>query len=493
MSIVRFSATILVIIALLSPGLAASGFENFSVGIQARGMSGAFRAVADDWTAAYYNPAGYAFIQDNQLGGTVGLIHLRNEIVPDYVIGGVYDIGMYNDVTNYNNHQIYSNPSGGFVARLPIMGETVVGLSAYQPFDYNITWEMYDLPLAYNDSLSVPGDQFSNNIDVVAFQLTLARELVEEKVSFGLGLQVLRADLIYSNLIFRESPYLDTPLGVRPWDLITEFNKNDGSGWGFGIKGGLLIKLNDKLNMGITGHLPFDITVKGKSRLEYFMPRNTDILTPGGEEGEDYLPGTPEYLFASGSLIADSADFETKLKLPASFGMGLAYALTEKLTVALDAEYTLWSKYDGLDFVFTNHDGLTGAADTSVMLTEFFTQDISNPVEWQDAAKVAMDLKYDFKSFITLLAGASFDQSPARDAVEFTPHLMDTGTKYSYSTGVIYHHDQWDFGLAGSITTYPDLTVENLVDTDADGLPDNFAGEYKASTYETVLSFNYRF
>lgn len=493
MSIVRFSATILVIIALLSPGLAAGGFENFSVGIQARGMSGAFRAVADDWTAAYYNPAGYALIQDNQLGGTVGLIHLRNEINPDYRLDGIYEVGIYNDMTNYNKHEIYSNPAGGFVARLPIMGETVVGLSAFQPFDYNITWEMYDLPLAYNDSLSMPGDQFSQNIDVVAFQLTLARELVEEKVSFGLGLQVLRADLIFSDVIFRDSPYLDTPLGVRPWDKITEFNKNDGNGWGFGLNLGFLIKLNDKLNMGITGKLPFDITVSGTSRIEYFMPRNVDILTPGGAEGEEYLPGTPEYLFASGTKISDTADFETKLKLPASVGMGLAYSVTENLTVALDAEYTLWSKYEGFDFMFSNHRGLTGAADTSALLYDFFTQDLSSPVEWQDAAKVAMGLKYNFKNYLTLLAGGSYDQSPARDAVEFTPQLIDTGNKYSYSTGVIYHHDQWDFGIAGSVTTYPDLTVDNLVDSDADGLTDSFTGEYKASTYETVLSFNYRF
>lgn len=492
MSIVRFSATLLVIIALLAPGLAASGFETFPFGIQAKGMSGAFRAVADDWTAAYYNPAGYALIQDNQLGGTVGLIHLRNEIIPDYRIGDVYELGIFNDVTNYNKHEIYSNPSGGFAARLPIMGETVVGLSAYQPFDYNITWQMYDLPLAYNENLSMPGDQYSNNLDVVAFQLTLARELVEEKVSFGLGLQVLRADLIYTDLIFRESPYLNTPLGVRPWDMITEFNKNDGSGWGFGVKAGLLVKLNDKLNLGITGHLPFDITVSGTSLLEYYMPLNTDILAPGGE-GEDWDMNTPEYLFASGTKITDSADFEAKLKLPVSLGLGLAYSMTENLTLALDAEYTLWSKFDGLSFAYTNHSGLTGAADTTALLNEFFTQDVSNPVEWQDAAKVALGLRYNFKNFLTLLAGGSFDQSPARDAVEFTPQLMDTGTKYSYSTGVIYHHNQWDFGLAGSITTYPDLTVDNLVDSDADGLPDSFTGEYKASTYETVLSFNYRF
>ena len=86
-----------------------------------------------------------------------------------------------------------------------------------------------------------------------------------------------------------------------------------------------------------------------------------------------YLPGTPEYLFASGSKIVDTADFETKLKLPPSVGFGLAYAVSDDLTVAFDGELTLWSRFDGLDFAFTNHRGLTGAADTSALVNDFLT------------------------------------------------------------------------------------------------------------------------
>lgn len=493
MSVVKFSATILVIIALLSPGLAAGGFENTAVGIQAKGLSGAFRGLADDWTAAYYNPAGYFLIQDNQLGANVGLIHLRNELSPDYRLDGVYETGVFNDQINYNKHEVYSNPSGGFVTRLPIMGETVFGLSAYQPFDYNITWNLYGLPLAYNDSLSLPGDQYSTNLDVVAFQLTLARELVEEKVSFGLGLQLLRADLKFTDVIFRDNPFEDSPLSVRPWDKITEWNHNDGTGWGFGVRAGFMFTLTDKLNLGVTGSLPFDVTINGTSKLEYYMPLIEGLLAEGSDEGEDYLPGTTEHLFAAGSKVVDTADFETKLQLPPSFGAGLAYAVNEDLTVMLDAEYVLWSKYEGLNFTFTNHRGLTGAADTSALAYDFFTTDLSNPVDWQNAAKVAIGLKYNFRELFTVLAGASTDQSPAREAAEITPQFVDTGDKYSFSGGLIYHRERWDFGVAGSFTTYPDLTVPDLVDSDDDGMFDSFAGQYKAFTYETVLSFNYRF
>ena len=81
MGIVRVSAIILVVVTLLSPVVSASGLEGFGVGTRAAAMGGAFRAVADDWTAAFYNPAGYANIYDNQLGDA-------DDADPSSVIGG---------------------------------------------------------------------------------------------------------------------------------------------------------------------------------------------------------------------------------------------------------------------------------------------------------------------------------------------------------------------------------------------------------------------
>ena len=340
-------------------------------------------------------------------------------------------------------------------------------------------------------SADIPGlVETSNNLAVVAFQLTFARELVAEKASFGLGLQMLRADLKFSSLVFRDNPYEGTELAVRPWDKITEYNQNDGNGWGFGINGGLLVNLNEKTRLGLTANIPFEITVKGDASLNYYMPKINSLLFPGSS---DIAEGTPEYLFVAGSEINDLADFETTLKLPVTLGAGLAYDVNEKLLLAIDAEYTLWSTFEGFDFTFTNHTGLTGAADSSEFVKEFFTADLSYPVEWKDAAKVMFGARYLFADYLTLMAGLSYDQSPARDAAEFTPLFFDTGNKTGISGGAIYHHGQWDFGISGAYTAYSDLTVSELVDTNKDGLVDSFAGQYKANTYETVLSFNYRF
>ncbi len=497
MGIGKFSVILLAVIVICSSGLSASGFENSGVGTKARGMAGAFRAVANDWTAAYYNPAGYAFLYDNQLGGNVALRHWRDEITPAYKWGGIYETGMFNDQADYNNHEILSLPAAGFVVRLPVWGETVFGLSAYQPFDYNITWKLYEPLAAYNDSLSVADDQYRNNLDVVAFQLTAAREFSEDELSLGIGLQILRGDLVFNNLVFRDNPLramADTTqdLWVRPYEKISVFNHNDGYGWGFGLSFGALWKVNEKLNAAATVRVPFNITISGQSNSQYYMPKN-QTLRDKNDSVWVRFPGTVGYLFLSGSKIIDYADFETTLKLPPSVAFGFAYDVGEKLKVALDAEYTFWSTFDGFTFTYTNHRGLSGVADTAQIAHDFFTADYSYPVEWKNTGKVMLGATYEYSPHMTFLGGVSLDQSPAREVKQFTPLFVDTGDKLGLSAGCIFHIDRWDLGLVSSYTKYPDLTVPT---PDTFGEEEDFMyfpGDYKAAMYETILSFNYRF
>jgi len=495
MGIGKFSLLVLVILVILTSGLMASGFENSGVGTKARGMGGAFRAIADDWTAAYYNPAGYANILDNQVGAYYSFLHYRNEIVPDYKWGGIYETGIFNDRVNYNSHEIISNPAAGFVVRLPFWGETVFGLSAYQPFDYNITWKMFTPLQAYNDSVGVPGDQFSNNLDVVAFQLTAGREFSEDNLSLGVGFQVLRADLLFTNMYFRDNPLMSMEDPVfdvfqdRPYDKIPEWSRNDGYGWGFGINAGMLWKLNEKVDLGVTLNVPFSITLTGDTENRFYMPKNNTLW----QNNTSYYDGSIEHLFLSGQIVTVTSDFETKLDLPTSLGLGFKYQASEKFTLALDMEYTLWSAYEGLKFEYTNIQGLIGSADTVAVANEFFSTNLSAPVEWENTVEFMLGVMYDYSSTFSFLGGIGFDQSPARNADQFTPQFIDTGNKKNISLGVIAHIDRWDLSLVSTYQKQPDLNIDGIDGYNADGVLDRFPGDYKAEIYETILSFNYRF
>ncbi len=496
MRIIRFSVFVMLVVALLSPVLLASGFENSGLGMKARGMSGAFRAVASDWSAAYYNPAGYAFINDNQLGADFAFMHYRNELTPNYEWpgGSEWDQpGIYNGANIYNFHEVLSNPSIGFIARLPLWGETVFGLSGYQPFDNNISWQLYDHNTAYNDSLISPGEQYINNLDVVAFQFTAAKEFIDSKLSIGIGLQLLRADLLFKDVIFRDNPYWDNLPAQYQTQLtrkITEFSSIDGNGWGLGFRGGALYKVNEKTNLAVTFNVPLSITVTGESVLKFHLP---DIPSYHGDSVQITNPGQPGNLFVAGAELIDSADFETTLNLPVSFGFGLSYKVNDKFTLSADAEYTNWSSFDGFEFAFSNHRGLPTSADTSAIVSSFVTADLSNPVEWDNTIKLMAGIDYTFADYLTIVGGTVFDQSPIRDIKQTIPQFVDTGNKLGISGGLIFHIQQWDLGLVTAYTKADDLTVDGLNDLDNDGNFDSFAGDYVSKTYETVLSINYRF
>jgi long-chain fatty acid transport protein len=482
MGILRRIAACVLTLLVASPALYASGFENTGVGTRAKAMGGAFRAVADDWTAAYYNPAGYAFMYDNQVGGSVGFLHLRDAITPSYRYAGVFESGVYNDREMYNKHEILSNPSAGIVLRLPTWNEMTVGFSIYQPFDNNTEWTLFTPLPSYNDSIGslFPINQYYNNLDIVAFQLTFAKSFREEQMAIGLGLQLLRADLNFNNVYLRNTP-LGSPIGDRPRDHIVEFGKYDGNGWGFGLTAGFMYKATEKMTIGLTAALPFPITVDGEALNLYYMPFNNEL--------DSATVGSDENTFVNGSIHSYHPTFESEIKLPASVGGGFAFQATEKLLVSLDASYTFWSTFEGLAFEY----GELAVKGQDTSFADFYRQNQSHPTEFNGAGRLALGLAYDYNNSLTLLGGVSADQSANRDGIGFTPQFIDTGDKYGFNLGALLHLENWTVGFTTNYTHHPDLEITGLSDLNGDGNFDNFPGEYKAETYETTLSFEYRF
>ena len=56
------------LILLATTTIFASGVDLTGVGARATAMGGSYRAIADDWSAMYWNPAGLAFAPDNNAG-----------------------------------------------------------------------------------------------------------------------------------------------------------------------------------------------------------------------------------------------------------------------------------------------------------------------------------------------------------------------------------------------------------------------------------------
>ena len=188
-----------------------------------------------------------------------------------------------------------------------------------------------------------------------------------------------------------------------------------------------------------------------------------------------------------------TADFETEIKLPPSIGFGIAYEVNDKLTVALDGEYTFWSSFEGFDFEYSNFSNLPEDTLTNGVVRNFFTFDLNNPTEWNNAGKLMAGAQYQLNENITFLGGVSADQTPLREPVGFIPQWIDTGDKYGFNGGVLLNIDRWEVGLVGSYYHYPDIEIGYLIDIDEDGKYDYFPGEYMPKQFEVVMAFNYWF
>jgi len=489
MGALRFFACCLLLILLILPSAFGSGFMFDGLGVKARGMGGAFRALADDWSAAYYNPAGYNLIQDNQIAGNLAIFNNRFTAIPDITWDG-YESGYYNGIEVYNKHEVLNVPQGAILARLPmpVLGETMVGFSIMQTFDQNHSWQLYSNIPVYNTAV-YPERQFDNNLDVVAFQVTMAKGFNEDKLSVGLGLSLLRGDLNYNSVIIRDNPYATEtepeliPIADRPYDKIPEWYSNNGMGWGFGYRFGLLYNVTEKLNFGVVfaGQTSIDIT--GESDFLYYLGDNPSLA-------QNYFDTTEEHYFLEGNVEHVTADFETSFDTPNSIGAGLAYQVNDKLTLALDGEYVFWSQFEGFEFAYTNYEGLPRAS--LVRANELMTNDITVPVEWDDAGRVMAGANYKLNNFTELRGGFGVDQTALKEAT-FIPQFIDLNTKYSYSLGVGFEAGFWYLDIATTYTHHKDLGVPNQTDFDGDGLLDNFSGDYKADHYQTVFGISYRF
>nr|MBN2277834.1 outer membrane protein transport protein [candidate division Zixibacteria bacterium] len=491
MGILRLLTFCLLLLILILPDAFGSGFTFDGLGVKAKGMGGAFRALADDWSAAYYNPAGYNHIADNILAFNTDFLHNRYSMTPSVSWGEEgYESGFYNEQEIYNKHEILSIPQAGVVFRLPVtskiaaLNEVVCGLAAIQLFDQNQTWELYEnIPAYASDSGAYPSKQYYNNLDVVAFQLTMATGFLEdERLSVGIGLQLLRADLNFNSVVLRDNP-MESPISDRPYDKIPEWYRNDGKGWGFGYRIGLLYRVNEKLDVGLVYNGPASIDITGDTDLKFFFGDNYTL------QG-NYFDSTEQRYFIDGNVEDVTAEFETTLDLPASIGGGIAFKYNDRLTLTLDGEYTFWSAFEGLDFAFTNYDGLPHSYLTHAI--SLIRTDMTNPVEWDDVARVMVGANYLLKDYVELRGGFAYDQSPTSSTTA-TPLFIDLGDKYSYSVGIGFQVDFWHLDFTTVYTHQPDLDVGNISDVDGNGLMDNLSGLYKADNWQTILGISYRF
>ncbi len=340
-------------------------------GARALGMGGAFIAIADDATAASWNPGGLIQLElpeislvsdafnrtdDNRFG-----IHPEadgrqtvSEIGMNYFSAAYpFNFRGYNMIVSLNYQKLYDFTREW---HFPIRSDSE-SISSIQNSDYRQEGSLSALGLAYG------------------IQVTPA-------FSFGFTLN------LWDNHISRNEWKQDISVhgsgSMNGKTFVSEscsFHKYSFRGFNANI--GILWNITDRLSLGAVLKTPF----------------KADLRHDHSFSGVTHYPESPKYDGASDYTV----ESDESLSMPMSYGAGLAYQITKKFTLSIDAYRTEWD-----DFIQTDAKGEEFSPITGLPVGD---SDISPTHQLRMGAEYLWITE---KFIIPLCAGVFYDPAPAQ-------------------------------------------------------------------------------
>lgn len=382
-------------------------------GARAMGMGGAFIGVADDATAASWNPG--------------GLFQLKNPEI-SFVINGFRrtEDNTFPDIPDADGSQRVSETDlNYFSIAYPfnlLKRNMIVSLNYQQLYDFAHEW---DFPVRYSDELPAEIITVNQQADYKQTGTLSALGLayciqVNPKFSFGVTLNFWD-DGLFSNtwkehlrvsgtqsIEFKGFPSdipsdvpSDIPADIppdipsdtsEPWvspDIPSEMpgmtiqtdwrRKDEYSFSGFNFNIGMLWRATDKLTVGLVFKSPFTADIRHKVTEENVL------------QGEE-------------QPVIESAVQDEELDMPMSYGLGIAYRFSDRFTLSADIYRTEWD-----EFTLTDSDGNEICP---------ITERPANESDIDPTNQIRVGAEYLFihpeaKYVIPLRAGIFYDPAPA--------------------------------------------------------------------------------
>ncbi len=333
-------------------------------GARSLGMGNAYTAVSDDYSAVLFNPAGLALIKDLELLSSIDINSFNSKST------------LFNNRSNDNISKLGLNQFG-FAFPLPTSrGSLVLGFGFNQTKNFNTSFTFngfndnnnsliqeltYDNDdIAYELGLSYP--VYENNVyigDVTKIngQLQQNGKILQEgslnswiisgaieiqkDIFVGVTFNIINGDMTRNREYFETdvNDYYSTNLLLDPSEPLTSdfetFFINDIitwniSGWNASI--GILSKMNQNFNVGLTFELPKKFNIKEN----YFVDAYSDFGI--------------SYRFILDPPIENK--YEYNISTPYKLTVGAAY-FHKNFTISADVSYIDYSEMeftDGLDF-----------------------------------------------------------------------------------------------------------------------------------------------
>ncbi|MDD3562337.1 MAG: outer membrane protein transport protein [Candidatus Cloacimonetes bacterium] len=441
----RFRTIIFVLcMSLLAGQLFAGGFALTGVDSRSTSMAGAFRGLADDPSAMYWNPAGLGFMNENSiaLGGTFILPTVKWD--PSGT--AVATKPGYSAKEYQANKALTMFPS--VFATMASSPRLKYGLAFYVPYGLGTTWDAFKLfspPLTY--VAGFPEDEMKSRIAVMDLHPTVAYQIMPN-LSVGAGLSVMFGAIDIDQIKF-----------ANPYAPIT--SELTGVGVGFGGNLGLLYKATEFLSIGLAGKLPANISLEGDASVYLWTPATQDslgVVTPAMKLG-------------------GKSDIEATLNIPAELAIGFAYKVSPIWTVSLDYAYTMWDRLETVTVEMK--DPIAIMPGLTVSESELI-------LNWENTSRISLGTEYTL-GCNKLRAGFFFDQTPIPEATQI-PTISDVGNKYSMNMG-------WgrEFGQFGVNANAQYIMFDKRDIADSGQTANNMAGSYHSQSLSGNIGLTYKF
>ena len=406
----------------------AGGFALTGVGGRGLSLGGSFIAIANDWTALYWNPAGMSYIDQDILGFHNAIVKPAASVEPMTGILG-YD-GGYSPIKKVNAHsQTFTIPSGGFVKNFRYLKDTKIGFAVFVPFGLGTDWNLYHFPAGYynpsDTATFVPPDfpeyNWSSEVKTASMLAGMARKFKKFSLGIAFGPTFERFRIRKVNFFDPatiDSEALNLPVQYR---LFPVDSRIEVKGWALTLHLGAMYRPDKKLSIGISGRFYTRATLEGDANLYVYFPYNDAIASRADSLGPLFL----------GAVASGYGTAEAKVLLPFNIGAGISYKFNKKLNLVFDLDYTHWSSFDEIVAEFKNLKIKLGEMELSEITSDTLKE------YWRNTLRFSLGLEYKINEQLVTRSGFYYDPTPIPDTT-ITPLIPDINPKYGLTLGGEY-------------------------------------------------------
>lgn len=353
-------------------------------GARALGMGGAFIAIADDATAASWNPGGLIQLERPEISLVWSAFH-RTE-----------NNEFHNKPDSSGSQTVSENRLNYISAALPFNlwdRNMVVSVSCQNLYDFTRKWNFPLIRSGENWSKETVDYKVTGSLSAIGIAYALQ---ISRRFSFGFTLNIWE-DGLYKNEW--ENKLIQKGFGVSYGNRFIQeiYSLDKYSFSGFNSNFGILWNVSDKFTFGAVFKTPFEADLD--------HDESSVIL-------RQYPDLASEYEFAKSDISHENAT----LDMPMSYGIGFAYRFSDNLTASLDIYRTEWD-----DFILTDSEG-----ETSPITGKSASESAIDPTY-----QVRMGAEYLFitsKYLMSLCGGLFYDPAPAEGSPDnFFGFSLGTG------------------------------------------------------------------